>query len=328
MRHAAGAAPRRSGERSRPSSVTEPSYGTRPATARSRRGLAGAVRADERRPTRRRRRSGRTSCDDRRAVAETAPVDGFEAVTRPPVRVVRSTRTKNGAPKNAVTTPIGSSAGATRCARRGRRAPGTRRRTAATAAGPRGSSPPASSRTACGTMMPTKPIRPLTATAAAVPSDAAATTSSRTAHGARPSVAASSSPTAQHVEDPPVGSSTTALTATYGRTSHDLVPAGAWRAGRAARSRPARIVVRVALQHEGLDRGEERGDRDAGQDQRRRCSVSADRAAEQRRCSTTGDQRADERRERTGSTAGARADAGRRSRWWRRGRRPRPRPSR
>ena len=56
--------------------------------------------------------------------------------------------------------------------------------------------PPATSRIVCGTMIPTNPIRPLTATAAAVPIVAAATTSSRTRATRTPSAAASSSPTA------------------------------------------------------------------------------------------------------------------------------------
>ena len=64
-------------------------------------------------------------------------------------------------PTNAVTTPIGISAGRGDGARRpGRPAPGTPRRTASTAAGSPGSCVPASSRTMCGTMMPTKPISP------------------------------------------------------------------------------------------------------------------------------------------------------------------------
>jgi hypothetical protein len=47
-----------------------------------------------------------------------------------------------------------------------------------------------------GTMMPTNPIRPLTATAAAVARVAAATTTSRTLAARTPRLAASSSPTA------------------------------------------------------------------------------------------------------------------------------------
>ena len=57
------------------------------------------------------------------------------------LRVVRSTIAKNGAPKNAVTTPIGSSAGDDRRARdHVREARGSRRRRAATAAAAAGSS--------------------------------------------------------------------------------------------------------------------------------------------------------------------------------------------
>ena len=138
--------------------------------------LAGAVRPDQRQPlpgaTVERRRPWRT------AVAPSGP----DAVERERgsrrARRARSTM-KNGAPKNAVTTPIGVSAGVwTVRARVGEdqkaRAEHHRQRQQHPVA------PPASSRIVCGTMIPTKPIRPLTATAAAVPSVAATTTMIRT----------------------------------------------------------------------------------------------------------------------------------------------------
>ena len=53
-------------------------------------------------------------------------------------------------------------------------------------------------------MIPTKAIRPLTETAAAVPIVAATTTTSRTRATLTPRLAASSSPTAEHVEHAPV----------------------------------------------------------------------------------------------------------------------------
>ena len=56
----------------------------------------------------------------------------------------------------------------------------------------------------CGTMMPTKPISPLTETAAAVPSVAATTTIRRSRRDVDAELAASSSPTREHVEHPPV----------------------------------------------------------------------------------------------------------------------------
>ena len=49
----------------------------------------------------------------------------------------------------------------------------------------------------CGTIIPTNPIRPLTATTAAVPRDAANTDTSRTSRTSIPNDPASSSPTAK-----------------------------------------------------------------------------------------------------------------------------------
>ena len=95
---------------------------------------------------------------------------------------------------HAVTTPIGTSAGA--CTVRATRSAPIRN--AGTEHRHRHDHPvagPAVSRTVWATMMPTKPIRPLTDTAAAVPSVAAPTTMSRVRAGWMPSVPASSSPT-------------------------------------------------------------------------------------------------------------------------------------
>ena len=84
-----------------------------------------------------------------------------------------STNKKKGAPKNAVTTPIGSSAGdcrvrAKRSVRMRKDAPmkndsGTTRRFDA----------PTTNRTACGTIIPTNAMSPLTATAEAAANEAA-----------------------------------------------------------------------------------------------------------------------------------------------------------
>src|SRR5688500_4071163 len=112
---------------------------------------------------------------------------------RPPAR--RRASTKNGAPTNAVMTPIGISAGAT--AVRARRS--TRMRNEAPKRTESGNTwryeVPASSLIAWGTMIPTNPIKPATDTAAAVASDAATTTTTRSRPTFRPRLSASRSPT-------------------------------------------------------------------------------------------------------------------------------------
>ena len=74
-------------------------------------------------------------------------------------------------------------------------------------------------RTACGTMMPTKPINPLTATAAEVPSVAARTTTIRTRFTFIPSALASSSPTRITSMTRRNINKVTVLMAIYGSTS-------------------------------------------------------------------------------------------------------------
>ena len=78
---------------------------------------------------------------------------------------------------------------------------------------------PINNRTACGTMMPTNPIRPLTATAAEVPSVAASTTMMRTWLTFTPRARASSSPTRNTSITRRYSNRVTALTAIYGNTS-------------------------------------------------------------------------------------------------------------
>src|SRR3990172_198169 len=113
------------------------------------------------------------------------------------LRLVRSTATKNGAPHRAVITPIGSSAGASTV----RAARSAAIRNAAPSKAASGNTAryeePTTNRIACGTITPTKLMRPLTDTAAAVPRVAAHTTQKRTEATWMPSPAASSSPTAR-----------------------------------------------------------------------------------------------------------------------------------
>ena len=117
----------------------------RPRSGRRRAGSACRPARRAGRPPRRRRAGAR-----RRLMPVTSPAGWCAAPAR-----------RTAPPRNAVTTPIGHlGRGARRSGRPGRPGPGRRRRTASTAAGSPGSSTPASSRTVCGTMMPTKPISP------------------------------------------------------------------------------------------------------------------------------------------------------------------------
>jgi hypothetical protein len=126
---------------------------------------------------------------------------------------------KNGAPRNAVTTPIGVSPPCSNAR------PGTSARI-------RNEAPTMmligstqrydelnTRRTRCGTTMPTNPISPLTLTTAAVPKVAATTTTRRTRRTSAPNVAASSSPTRSTSRWRRCSSSTTVATTTYGSTS-------------------------------------------------------------------------------------------------------------
>ena len=145
---------------SAPPMVTAPVCGTSPHTASQHAGLAGAVGADEAQPAS--GRHARATADGRTIRSPYATADLAERqVAHTLLRRVRSSRMKNGAPKNAVTTPMGVSAGF--CSMR----PGTSARirkaaptTDADAAARRRYDPPNTIRTACGTMMPTNADQP------------------------------------------------------------------------------------------------------------------------------------------------------------------------
>ena len=181
-----------------------------------------------------------------------------------PAWPLRRTRAKNGAPKKAVITPMGSSAGAmtvraTRSARIRKAAPPTR--LSGTSSRWLG---PATSRMVWGTMMPTNPIRPETATAAAVARVAAAT---RPADPGRPHPEAGGLVVAdgEHVDEAPVERMATVLTSAYGTirtTSRN-------RRWSAAEDPAVHLPERLGplLLHVGLDGGEEGGHGHLGQDQ-------------------------------------------------------------
>ena len=78
---------------------------------------------------------------------------------------------------------------------------------------------PAKPRIAWGTTSPMKPIRPLTATAAAAASEAVTSTISRMRSGRRPSVRASSSPTAIASSIGANHNSTAVVTTAYGTST-------------------------------------------------------------------------------------------------------------
>ena len=126
---------------------------------------------------------------------------------------------KKGAPMNAVTTPIGVSAGSSISR------PGTsaRIRNPAPPSSDSGNNrrwlAPAINLMTCGTTRPTKPMSPLTDTTAAVPSVAATTITKRVRATDTPSVAASSSPTRNTSRWRRWNISTTQLIVTYGVTS-------------------------------------------------------------------------------------------------------------
>ena len=135
----------------------------------------------------------------------------------------------------------------------------------------------------CGTMIPTKPISPLTATAAAVPSVAA--TTRREPHAAdvdaeaRRLVVAE----AEHVDDAPAARrSRRSRRATYGedRGRRRVQPV----LGMFAEDPRVDLLqrLRVLLLDERLPRGEERRHGDAGEDQRRRVALAAARSGRPR----------------------------------------------
>src|SRR5919108_2067192 len=197
--------------------------------------LPGAVRPHHARP--RPDRDGQRDVAEDLGVAEPhaepCHLDGvsaavFDRGAHATLPLRRSATTKNGAPRNAVITPIGISAGATAV-----RAPtSTRIRNEAPNRTDSGRTcrdePPARRRTVWGTMIPTNPIRPATDTAAAVASDAATTTTSRSLATWRPRLSASSSPTSttsrsrrtSHSEATAITTEGTAIVA----SSHPVVP--------------------------------------------------------------------------------------------------------
>src|SRR6188472_1806508 len=185
--------------------------------------LAGTVRADERHPLAafhlcRHLQHDRTAAQPHRHAVE---CDGAHA--RPPR--VRRTNAKNGAPKSAVITPIGTSAGASAV----RATTSARIRNPAPTTKESGSSPrydvPTTSRIACGTMIPTKAIRPHTATAAAVPTVAATTSASRVRRTSTPRLAASRSPRLRTSTTRRMATITAVASRTYGaRTATSLHP--------------------------------------------------------------------------------------------------------
>ena len=89
--------------------VDRPLCGTMPTAALSRRRLPGAVGADQAHPFAVAHASvtGPTTVTPLKETDDVAPGDHEEPL------IVRRTRRKNGAPRKAVTTPMGSSAGAT-----------------------------------------------------------------------------------------------------------------------------------------------------------------------------------------------------------------------
>ena len=123
----------------------------------------------------------------------------------------------------------------------------------------------------CGTMIPTKPIRPLTETAAAVPAVAATTTSSRTRPTLMPRLAASSSPSAEHVEHAAVQHDHERADDDVRRREPDVAPACGGEAAEQPRVDVAQRVG-VLLLHERLHRGHECGDRHAGEHERAGCA--------------------------------------------------------
>ena len=159
-----------------PSMVIVPRCGSSAADGPQQGGLAGAVRADDGDPL----AGGDVEVDAvagsrrRRASTRHARRRPSTHMRHPPACVRSTSDEERRAEERGDHADRHLGRARQRCARPGRPAPGTPRRTAATAAGSTGSSSPASSRTVCGTMMPTKPISPETETAAAVPSDAAA----------------------------------------------------------------------------------------------------------------------------------------------------------
>ncbi len=138
---------------------------------------------------------------------------------------------------------------------------------------------PNSSRTACGTTIPTNPISPLTLTTAAVPRVAVSTSTSRTRAGSTPRLAASTSPTAITSRVRRYIRIDAARHDDVRQRDPDVRPAvGAEPAEHPGVDREQRVVV--PLLDEVLDRVEERADRDPGQHDHHGSAASPDGAAE------------------------------------------------
>ena len=347
-----GAACGRAGRTRRPSSTAE---STAPAGRRRRAGRARARASSvtgRRRRARSPRRTGRAA-RPRAAASSSRRRSGRSARPTRPSRRRASTRSTTGRPPSSTVTPsqldrvtrrLASSAG--RARRTARRRTPSRRRSgsppaqsavrATTSASTRNPAPtttdsgisaryptPVSSRIACGTMIPTKPMSPVTATAAAVPSVAATTSASRTRRTFTPRLAASSSPRLSTSTTRRSARITTIATATYGRIRTTSGPA---RARDVPEDPRVDLLQRVGvlLLDERLPRGEERRHRHAGEDERRRVALAA-RGAADRVGEHDGDGAADERRDRAASAGREGRPGGRRSRSSRRARRRRRR---
>src|SRR5919201_1153117 len=168
--------------------------------------------------TRQRALSGRVGSDDAHHFAarnrDRDARDGLEGGLGMPVpqlaavqqrhRRLRIRRTNSGAPTMAVTAPTGGSAPRPRKSTRA--SASARMRNAAPPSADAGSttrwSGPVSRRTACGTIRPTKPTRPVKATAIPTAALAAKKANSRVRPTSTPSAAAPSSPSASRLSRP------------------------------------------------------------------------------------------------------------------------------
>ena len=148
----------------------------------------------------------------------------------------------------------------------------------------------------CGTMIPTKPMSPVTATAAAVPSVAATTSASRTRLTSTPRLAASSSPRLSTSTHAPQREDHDHRDRDVREDQNDVRPARA----RDVPEDPRVDLLqrlRVLLLDERLPGREERRDGDAGEDQRCGVALAPRRAADGVR-QHHGDEPADERGDR------------------------------
>ena len=230
---------------------------TSPRDRAQERALAGAVRPDQRDPLARRDRRRVTPSSDGAPPSSTEQRVERER-RHEKLLLVRSTIAKNGAPKNAVTTPIGSSAGETTV-----RASTSREHEEAAADEQRERQDDPVARPdrepdAVGDDDPDEADQPADRDRRRpCRSSRRRRSSSRTRRTLTPSVAASSSPTASTSSSRRCSRITTELTTTYGRDERDLVPAR----GVELPEDPAVDLLQrlgVLLLDERLDRGQER----------------------------------------------------------------------